>query len=71
MQSEKTGPNLARDTKKRGSVARGNETYNKGPAMLKSKEDKKKSAARRKAGKKTVKAKARYRAKPTMTGFGR
>ena len=39
--------------------------------MLKSKEDKKKSAARRKAGKKTVKAKARYRAKPTMTGFGR
>ena len=71
MQSEKTGPNLARDTKKRSSVVRGNETYNKGPSLLKSKEDKKKSAARRKAGQKTVKTPPRYRAKPTMTGFGR
>lgn len=71
QQSEKTAPNMSRSTKKIGSVAKGNETYNKGPAMLKSKEDKKKSAARLKAGKKTVKAKPRYRARATMTGFGR
>ena len=37
MVSEKIGPNMGRGTKKRGSVARGNETYNKGPSHLKSK----------------------------------
>ena len=79
QKSEKTGPNMSRGVPKRGSVVNGakgkkakiSNTYNTGPAMLKSKEDKKKSALRRKAGQKTVKPKTRYRARATMTGFGR